>query len=133
MMPVSIEKGVDMRIALDIVQRAHAKCYDVALVFSQDQDFAEVADEIRAIAREQERWIKIASAYPYSTASRTFRGIDRTDWIQIDRELYDQCLDPRDFRPRRRVRQADGGESDEPISMPEGTVEESALQQIGAE
>jgi len=118
MMPVSIEKGVDMRIALDIVQRAHAKSYDVALVFSQDQDFAEVADEIRAIAREQERWIKIASAYPYSTASRTFRGIDRTDWIQIEREMYDACLDPRDFRPRRRAYQADGTEGDEPMSVP---------------
>jgi hypothetical protein len=32
--------------------------------FSQDQDFAELADEVRAIAREQQRWLKIASAYP---------------------------------------------------------------------
>ena len=134
MMPVSIEKGVDMRIALDIVQRAHAKSFDVAMVFSQDQDFAEVADEIRAVAREQERWIKIASAYPYSTASRTFRGIDRTDWIQVDREMYDTCLDPRDFRPRRRIGLEDGNESDEPMSVPPepGNAEESSISQISA-
>ena len=36
---------------------------DVVLLFSQDQDFAELADEVRAIAREQQRWLKIASAY----------------------------------------------------------------------
>lgn len=121
MMPVSIEKGIDLRMALDIVQRAHSKAFDVALVFSQDQDFADVADEIRAIAREQDRWIKIASAYPYSSASRTFRGIDRTDWIQIERELYDQCLDPRDYRPRRRIQSAEhpeGKETDEAESAP---------------
>jgi len=35
----------------------------VVLLFSQDQDFAELADEVRAIAREQQRWLKIASAY----------------------------------------------------------------------
>ena len=132
MLPVSIEKGVDMRIALDVVQRAHARAFDVALVFSQDQDFAEVADEIRAVAREQERWIKIASAYPYSTASRTFRGIDRTDWIQIDRETYDACLDPRDFRPRRRIHLPEDGETDEPMvdpgdqGMPDEPVPEEA-------
>jgi hypothetical protein len=34
------------------------------LLFSQDQDFAELADEVRAIAREQQRWLKIANAYP---------------------------------------------------------------------
>jgi len=37
---------------------------DVVLLFSQDQDFAELADEVRAIAREQQRRLKIASAYP---------------------------------------------------------------------
>ena len=103
MLPVSLEKGVDLKIAIDVVQRAHSKQFDVALLFSQDQDFAELADEIRGVAREQDRWIKIASAYPYSSASRTFRGIDRTDWLQIEREVYDTCLDPHDYRPRRRM------------------------------
>ena len=37
---------------------------DAVLLFSQDQDFAELADEVRAIAREQQRWLKIAGAYP---------------------------------------------------------------------
>ena len=29
---------------------------------------------------------------------RNRRGINKTDWIRIDRELYDQCLDRRDYR-----------------------------------
>jgi uncharacterized LabA/DUF88 family protein len=93
MLMAAIEKGVDMRIALDVVTRAHSKAYDVALVFSQDQDLAEVADEIR--------------------------GIARTDWIQVDRETYDKCLDPRDYRPKRvRPRPAEGEE------LPEEAVAE---------
>lgn len=94
------EKGIDVRIAIDLIRKAHAKDYDVALVFSQDQDLSEVADEIRVIAREQDRWIKIACAYPFSPTVRNRRGIDKTDWIRIDRATYDVCLDRRDYRPK---------------------------------
>ena len=92
------EKGIDVRIALDVIALAHRREYDVALVMSQDQDLSEVAEEIRAVSREQQRWIKIASAFPQSPASQNRRGINKTDWIRIDRELYDQCLDRRDYR-----------------------------------
>jgi uncharacterized LabA/DUF88 family protein len=92
------EKGIDVRIALDVIRMAHRKEYDVALLFSQDQDLSEVADEIRAIAREQGRWIKIASAYPSSRLARNRRGINKTDWLPIDQETYDACLDRRDYR-----------------------------------
>ena len=92
------EKGIDVRIALDIIRMAHRGEYDVALVLSQDQDLSEVADEIRAIAREQNRWVKIACAFPTSPTSRNRHGIDKTDWIRIDRATYDTCLDRRDYR-----------------------------------
>lgn len=94
------EKGIDVRIALDVIRLAHRGECDVALVFSQDQDLSEVADEIRQIAREQDRWIKIASAFPLSPAGGNRRGVNGTDWITIDRATYDACLDPRDYRPR---------------------------------
>ena len=99
--PVGEEKGIDVRIALDVFRLAHQKAYDVALIFSQDQDLTEVATEIRAIAHEQGRWIKIASAFPVSPTSRNRRGINNTDWIRIDRATYDACLDRRDYRPKR--------------------------------
>ncbi len=79
------EKGIDVRIAIDIVRLAHRRNYDVALIFSQDQDLSEVAAEIRSIAREQDRWIKVASAFPVSAASHNRRGVDKTDWIPITR------------------------------------------------
>lgn len=95
------EKGIDVRIALDVISMAHRRDYDVAVIFSQDQDLSEVAGEIRAIAREQNRWIKIACAFPVSPTSRNRRGIDKTDWIRIDRATYDACLDRRDYRQGR--------------------------------
>ncbi len=95
------EKGIDVRIALDIVRLARLGEYDVALIFSQDQDLSEAAAEIRLIAREHRRWIKAACAYPVSPASRNKRGIDKTDWFKIDRRTYDACLDLRDYRPTR--------------------------------
>ena len=94
------EKGIDVRIALDVIRLAHGKAYDVALILSQDQDLTEVADEIRTIAHEQDRWIKIASAFPVSPTSRNKRGINKTDWIRIDRATYDGCLDKRDYRSK---------------------------------
>lgn len=85
----------------------HAVCFidgqnlfrQVAVIFSQDQDLAEVAREIRDIARSTGRWLKIASAYPDSPTARPRKGIDSTDWLPIDQTLYDACLDPRDYRP----------------------------------
>jgi hypothetical protein len=77
-----------------------AEC-DVALIFSQDQELSEVAEEIRTIALEQDRWIKVACAFPVSPTTINRRGINKTDWIQIDRALYDACLDRRDYRPKR--------------------------------
>jgi len=70
------------------------------MIFSQDQDLSEVAREIRNIARSQGRWLKIASAFPVSPVIQNRKGINWTDWIQIDRATYDACLDPRDYRPK---------------------------------
>jgi uncharacterized LabA/DUF88 family protein len=97
---VGQEKGVDVRLALDIVSLAYKGVYDIALAMSQDQDLSEVADEIREIARQQNRWLKMASAFPASPASQNRRGINGTDWIKIDRATYDACLDTRDYRPK---------------------------------
>ena len=71
----------------------------MALLFCRDQDFSEVAEELRVVAQSRQRWIKIASAYPYSPTYKV-RGIDKTDWIPIDRATYDGCLDTRDYRPK---------------------------------
>lgn len=96
------EKGIDIRIALDIISLAHNRSYDVAIVFSQDQDYSEAADEVRVISQEQNRWIKIASAFPASPTYKNGRGINNTDWIRFKRDTYDKCLDTNDYRPKTR-------------------------------
>ncbi len=97
---VPSEKGIDVRLALDVIRLAFSNRFDVAVLFSQDQDYAEVAKEIRSMARGTGRWIKVASAYPLAEKSRNKRGIDGTDWIQIDKTAYDRCIDPLDYRAR---------------------------------
>lgn len=98
------EKGIDVRIAIDVISLAVAHRFDVALIFSQDQDLSEVADEVLKISKAENRQLKIASAFP---ASSNHRGINKTVWIKIDRATYDRCIDPRDYRlprPRRSPR-----------------------------
>ena len=90
------EKGIDVRIALDVLTMASRNESDVGLIFSQDQDLSEVADEVRLIARQAGRWIKVASAFPRT--ARNPRGINGTDWLPFDRGLYDACIDRRDYR-----------------------------------
>jgi uncharacterized LabA/DUF88 family protein len=92
------EKGIDVRIAIDVIGLAVRNEYDVALVFSQDQDLSEVADEMRVLARQFGRWMRIACAYPMSPTVTNRRGINNSQWIQIDRAAYDTCLDTTDYR-----------------------------------
>jgi len=95
---VAEEKGIDVRIAIDLMRFALKDRYDVGLIFSQDQDLSEAAKEVRQISIEQKRWIKIVSAFPVAAACRNRRGINETDWVERDRVLYDSCLDSRDYR-----------------------------------
>jgi hypothetical protein len=95
---VGQEKGIDVRIALDVVRLAREGTYDVAVLLTQDQDLSEVADEVKQISIEQKRWIKVACAFPTSPASENKRGVNGTDWVPFDRALYDQCIDPTDYR-----------------------------------
>ena len=79
------EKGIDMRIALDAINIVHTKSADVILLFSQDQDFVELAEEIRTLNRIYGGSVKIASAFPDAP---TFRGIYKTDWLKYSKADY---------------------------------------------
>ena len=94
------EKGINVRLALDALDAAHRRQLDVALIFSQDQDLSELASLLRQVSGFQNRWIKIASAFPDGPAAGNRRGINRTDWCPMDKPTYDACIDPRDYRPR---------------------------------
>ena len=91
------EKGIDVRIALDLVRGYRIGLYDVAIIFSQDSDLEEAINEIYDIKKNMAnpRWVKLECAYP--CVDKSHRGLNKTDWIKIDKELYEQCLDSKDY------------------------------------
>ncbi|HSW64769.1 MAG TPA: NYN domain-containing protein [Dissulfurispiraceae bacterium] len=95
---VGQEKGIDVRIALDVVRYALDNKYDVCLIFSQDQDLSEAVEDVKKISILHDRWIKLSCAFPVSPTVQKARGINGTDWIKIDRATYDACIDPIDYR-----------------------------------
>jgi NYN domain len=102
--PTVQEKGIDVRLALDVVKLARKRNFDVAVIFSQDQDLAEVVSEIKEIAKEQGRFIRICCPFPSGPSASSGRGIDGADWFRMDEAFYNLCLDPFDYRPKRSAR-----------------------------
>jgi len=96
--PYFVEKGIDVRIAIDIIRLAIKGAYDVAVIFSQDQDLSEVATEIRNISKESKIQIIVASVFPENNSKSYNRGIDKTKWITLAKSEYDMCIDPIDYR-----------------------------------
>jgi len=94
------EKGIDVRLALDIVSCARTRQYDVAVVYSQDQDLAEIVQEVRSISTEQDRWIGVTCAFPSGKKATSRRGIDKTTWFRMEEDFYNGCIDTRDYRPK---------------------------------
>ncbi|SRR5579883_1238803 len=95
--PRLIEKGIDLKLGLDLVRYARANAYDVAIIFSQDGDLVEAVEEVHRIAAEQNRWIQVECAYPFTPTGQC-HPINRTVLRQITRTIYDACIDPTDYR-----------------------------------
>ena len=95
------EKGVDVSLAIDLVQATHERRYDAAIIVSQDWDFGPAVRLARTIAESQGRSLLFDSAFPVGPGSRFQRGVPGTTWAPIDQATYDACRDPRDYRPRR--------------------------------
>ena len=94
------EKGIDVRIAIDVISAAYENECDVAVIFSQDQDLGRNRGRDSPHRRLRKTLDRIACAYPQSEKSANRRGINNTDWIALDRAIYDSCLDARDYFPR---------------------------------
>jgi uncharacterized LabA/DUF88 family protein len=94
------EKGIDVRLALDAAGQCRDGAYDVALIFSQDQDFSELAAELRAIAREQKRWVQVISVFPVAAESGEPSGISGTIPIHLSEDEFRKVLDTPENRKR---------------------------------
>ena len=92
-----LEKGVDVSLAIDLVQATHQQSYDVAIVVSQDSDLAPAVALSKQVAQNQNRTVAFESAIPLVPGGPLF-GIDGTTWIPIDKTTYDKCIDPTDYR-----------------------------------
>ena len=92
-----IEKGIDLRLGLDLVKHTTAKAFEVAIIFSQDGDLAEAVQDAYEIAAVQKRHIGIECAYPVDGITKQY-GINKATAIEFDRVLYDTCIDPTDYR-----------------------------------
>jgi uncharacterized LabA/DUF88 family protein len=92
------EKGIDVRIALDLIRLTYRKEFDVGLIFSQDQDLSEAVTEIREIARAERRTVELFCTFPRSANSTNTAPIRGTTAFEIDRSLYDACLDRSNYR-----------------------------------
>lgn len=97
------EKGIDIRIGLDALALAFEQVYDELIIFSTDQDFTEINRHVRHVADQQGRQVRLISAYPVASGIK-IRGINGFKQHPIPRHIYDQCIDPRDYRPRRNRR-----------------------------
>ncbi len=111
---VAREKGIDVRLALDVMAHHTRGDFDVAIIFSQDQDFTEVVDEIKTASRLQGRWIQVVSAFPHSEQSHNQKGINGTLPVKISASMFDQSLDTPDNRKLRFTPYTDEGGQDRP-------------------
>jgi uncharacterized LabA/DUF88 family protein len=96
------EKGIDVKMALDMVRMARTGQHEVCVIFSQDCDFSEAVAEARAIAAEHGRSLEMVCAFPVATAggART-RGIPGTRHVGVPKVTYESCLDRRSYWPPR--------------------------------
>lgn len=94
------EKGVDVRIALDMVRSVFGGT-TALVVLSQDNDLGVAVQEVRTIAAEQKRPLEVACAFPVGDGqdrSVPRRGIEGTTWLPMSRAFYDKHLEAHDSR-----------------------------------
>jgi hypothetical protein len=92
------EKGVDVRLALDLIRATYEKRYETAIIVSQDADFGPAVSLSKEIAHAQGRTLDFESAFPFSPGKGSRVGIPDTNWVHIDKAMYDACLDLTDYR-----------------------------------
>jgi len=92
------EKGIDLRIALDVMEAARRlDCTDIIIV-SRDQDFREVVEKVNIMADFERRDIEMWSAYPDGgNGPSHLRGIDGTRSVTVNKRDYASCIDRTDY------------------------------------
>ena len=92
------EKGVDVKLSVDLIESTYEERYDVAIIVSQDWDFSPAVHLARKLVNAQGRNVQFESAFPVGPGSHSNRGIPDTTWTRISKAEYDSCVDTRDYR-----------------------------------
>lgn len=93
------EKGIDLRIALDVMAAARRPDCGNILIVSRDQDFQEVIRDVELMCAFSGQRIGLWSAYPeVRNAPALNRGVDGTREVRISWADYRGLRDPTDYR-----------------------------------
>lgn len=93
------EKGIDLCLALDVMEISRRHDCSHIVIVSRDQDFQEVIKKINIMCDFEQRDITIWSAYPVGKSTPDhIRGIDGTKEIRITFDDYQGMIDTRDYR-----------------------------------
>lgn len=79
-----IEKGVDVKLAVDMLSKAIKDQYDVAILVSGDADFAEVVHEVKELGKHVE-----LAAFPGQQCYHLKKCADR--FILLDENFINDC------------------------------------------
>lgn len=88
------EKGIDVRIAIDMVRAAFSGRCEGMLLLSQDSDLEEAFREARDVALEFKRPLRLFCGYPTGENDTIRRGVRGGEWLTIEAADYEQCIDP---------------------------------------
>jgi len=90
------EKGVDVRLSIDMVRFARKGLFDVAVVVSEDSDIDEAVQDLYDL-RDHERWLAVENALPHSKKP----GVRNPRWLAsakrrrpITNTMFAQVKDP---------------------------------------
>ena len=98
------EKGVDVSLAIDLIQATNEQRYEAAIIVSKDSDFGPAVQLAKTIAKSQGRQLVFESAFPVAqnTPKKKRRGVPGTKWVHIDQAAYDACRDRNEYRTPKR-------------------------------
>ena len=96
------EKGVDVSLAIDLVQATHDKQYEVVIIVSQDSDYGPAVKLAKLIAKGQGRQLVFESAFPVGPGKKYNRAVPGTNKLEIHKADYDACRDWNEYRRPKR-------------------------------
>jgi len=93
------EKGIDLRMGLDMLRLARQRQYDVAVLVSQDTDLNQAVQELMVLRNELDLWVVCENAYPYSPNSGrpNFRLRSCRYWHVVDNAMFERIRDDTDY------------------------------------